>query len=79
VSEEKFLHQIHLEEQFGSVVTTQRAKEDEKKKLSEKKAAIAYVYEDSSPVPQRPVAQDKTEEAEPEEEEEDVSDIDFGK
>ena len=80
VSEEKFLHQIHLEEQYGSVVTQQRAKEDEKKKLSEKKAAIAYTYEDSTPQPPKPAPPPvlDNQEPEPEEDEEDVSDIDFG-
>ncbi|KAF4532166.1 hypothetical protein B566_EDAN002227 [Ephemera danica] len=77
VSEEKFLHQIHLEEQFGFIGTQQKAKEDEKKKLAEKKAAIAYTYEDSTPQPARPVAA-LVPEPEQEEDDEDVSDIDFG-
>ncbi|KZS13086.1 Uncharacterized protein APZ42_021810 [Daphnia magna] len=47
VSEEKFLHQILLEEQFGPV---QKLGEEEKKKmLAPKKAAIGFVYDDSSP------------------------------
>lgn len=49
VSEEKFLHQIFIEEQFGPV---QKFNEDEKKKkemLASKKATIQFTYEDSTP------------------------------
>lgn len=46
--EEKFLMQIYLEEQFGPIG---RAAEEDKKKSSDKKAAIGYVYEDSTPMP----------------------------
>ena len=47
VSEEKFLHQILLEEQFGPV---QKFGEEEKKKmLAPKKAAIGFTYDDSVP------------------------------
>lgn len=47
VSEEKFLHQIFLEEQFGPV---QKLGEEEKKKvLASKKAAIGFTYDDSTP------------------------------
>ncbi|XP_046652107.1 CLK4-associating serine/arginine rich protein-like isoform X1 [Daphnia pulicaria] len=47
VSEEKFLHQILLEEQFGPV---QKLGEEEKKKmLAPKKAAIGFTYDDSTP------------------------------
>nr|CAH0102048.1 unnamed protein product [Daphnia galeata] len=47
VSEEKFLHQILLEEQFGTV---QKFGEEEKKQiLAPKKAAIGFTYDDSAP------------------------------
>lgn len=47
VTEEKFLHQIFLEEQFGPV---QKLGEEEKKKvLASKKAAIGFTYDDSTP------------------------------
>lgn len=42
VKEEKFLHQIRLEEQFGPIVN--KAIEEEKKALAPKKAAIAFTY-----------------------------------
>ncbi|GAB6031738.1 hypothetical protein CHUAL_009481 [Chamberlinius hualienensis] len=48
LSEEKFLQQIYLEEQFGPI---NKSNEEEKKKLSDKKAAIGYVYEDSTNYP----------------------------
>lgn len=48
VKEEKFLHQIRLEEQFGPIVN--KAIEEEKKALAPKKAAIAFTYtEDADP------------------------------
>jgi len=48
VSEEKFLRTIQLEEQFGGK-TYQHVKSKEEKKKSEKnKAAIGFVYEDST-------------------------------
>uniref|UniRef100_T1IQN1 Suppressor of white apricot N-terminal domain-containing protein n=1 Tax=Strigamia maritima TaxID=126957 RepID=T1IQN1_STRMM len=46
VSEEKFLYQIYLEEQFGPIG---KSADEEKKKLADKKVAIAYTYEDSTP------------------------------
>lgn len=42
IKEEKFLHQIRLEEQFGPIVN--KAIEEEKKALAPKKAAIAFSY-----------------------------------
>ncbi len=46
-SEEKFLNQIFVEEQFGPV---QKLGEEEKKKmLASKKAAIGFTYDDSTP------------------------------
>ncbi|XP_064484050.1 CLK4-associating serine/arginine rich protein-like isoform X2 [Ornithodoros turicata] len=71
VSEDKFLHQIYLEERFGPIGKPIGTTEEEKKKLAEKKAAIGYVYEDSTPVPSTSTNQEE------EEEEEDLSDIDL--
>lgn len=45
VKEEKFLHQIRLEEQYGPIVN--KAIEEEKKALAPKKAAIAFTYTES--------------------------------
>ncbi|KAG8448491.1 hypothetical protein GDO86_015544 [Hymenochirus boettgeri] len=45
VSEEQCLYQIYIDELYGGL---QRPGEDEKKKLSEKKASIGYTYEDST-------------------------------
>ncbi|KAG7170678.1 CLK4-associating serine/arginine rich protein-like [Homarus americanus] len=42
IKEEKFLHQIRLEEQFGPIVN--KTIEEEKKALAPKKAAIAFTY-----------------------------------
>lgn len=48
VTEEKFLHQIHLEEQFGSSTKLDAAKD---KKKSANNAAIGYNYETEEPLP----------------------------
>ncbi|XP_012215566.1 CLK4-associating serine/arginine rich protein isoform X2 [Linepithema humile] len=48
VTEEKFLHQIHLEEQFGS--TKLDSAKDKKK--SANNAAIGYNYETEEPIPE---------------------------
>ncbi|NWS78925.1 CLASR protein, partial [Crotophaga sulcirostris] len=45
ISEEQCLYQIYIDELYGGL---QRPNEDEKKKLSEKKASIGYTYEDST-------------------------------
>ncbi|KAM5146962.1 CLK4-associating serine/arginine rich protein isoform 1-T1 [Mantella aurantiaca] len=45
ISEEQCLYQIYIDELYGGL---QRPGEDEKKKLSEKKATIGYTYEDST-------------------------------
>uniref|UniRef100_A0A803K7F7 CLK4-associating serine/arginine rich protein n=1 Tax=Xenopus tropicalis TaxID=8364 RepID=A0A803K7F7_XENTR len=45
ISEEQCLYQIYIDELYGGL---QRPGEDEKKKLSEKKASIGYTYEDST-------------------------------
>lgn len=47
VTEEKFLHQIHLEEQFGSSTKPDSVKE---KKRSSNNAAIGYNYETDEPI-----------------------------
>ena len=52
--EEKFLHQLYLEEQFGSTLLQQQAQgrrdaEFDKRRLAESRAAIGYVYEDGEP------------------------------
>jgi len=49
VTEEKFLHQIHLEEQFGSSTKLDAAKD---KKKSANSAAIGYNYETEEPIPE---------------------------
>lgn len=46
-AEDKFLHQIHIEEQFGT--TTGPGKHHKEPKSSTAKAAIGYTYEDSNP------------------------------
>uniref|UniRef100_A0A671RV86 CLK4-associating serine/arginine rich protein-like n=1 Tax=Sinocyclocheilus anshuiensis TaxID=1608454 RepID=A0A671RV86_9TELE len=45
ISEEQCLYQIYVEELYGGL---QKPNEDEKKKLTEKKAQIGYTYEDST-------------------------------
>uniref|UniRef100_A0A1E1X4U9 Putative splicing factor arginine/serine-rich n=1 Tax=Amblyomma aureolatum TaxID=187763 RepID=A0A1E1X4U9_9ACAR len=75
VSEDKFLHQIFLEERYGPIGKPVGTTEEEKKKLAEKKVAIGYVYEDSTPTPSTSFNQN--EEQEEEEEKEDLSDIDL--
>ncbi|GIY57376.1 hypothetical protein CDAR_49962 [Caerostris darwini] len=76
VSEEKFLNQIFLEERFGIC----NKPEEEKKKPSDKKAAIGYVYEDSTDSPPHlNILKDGEgdEDENDEEKEEDLSDIDL--
>lgn len=48
MTEEQALYQIYIDEQFGNVDKT---RDEEKKKLEGKKAAIGFVYEDSTPLP----------------------------
>ncbi|XP_077536498.1 uncharacterized protein LOC144148850 [Haemaphysalis longicornis] len=76
VTEDKFLHQIYLEERYGPIGKPVGTTEDEKKKLAEKKAAISYVYEDSTPAPSTSSNQNE-EQQEEEEDKEDLSDIDL--
>ncbi|XP_063228768.1 CLK4-associating serine/arginine rich protein-like isoform X2 [Bacillus rossius redtenbacheri] len=80
VDEEKFLHQLYLEEQFGPVP---RPPEDKKQKQPRggEKAAIPYTYEDTPPAPV-PAEKPDPEGPEPAEEardddDDDDSDIDF--
>lgn len=47
MNEEKFLHQVHLEEQFGSSTKLDAAKD---KKKSANNAAIGYNYETEEPI-----------------------------
>ncbi|XP_065303310.2 CLK4-associating serine/arginine rich protein isoform X1 [Dermacentor albipictus] len=75
VSEDKFLHQIFLEERYGPVGKPVGTTEEEKKKLAEKKAAIGYTYEDSTPAPS--TSSNQNDEPEEEEDKEDLSDIDL--
>ncbi|OXU26407.1 hypothetical protein TSAR_009775 [Trichomalopsis sarcophagae] len=72
VTEEKFLHQIHLEEQFGSSTKPDLVKD---KKKSSNNAAIGYNYETEEPIPETPKPADPA--AVPEEKEDDDSDIDL--
>lgn len=77
VTEEKFLHQIYLEEQFGAVKNEPQPLEGKKKVAG---AAIGYNYDDpTAEVPQQPPPLPPEPEPDPpaEEEEEDDSDIDF--
>nr|CAD7261745.1 unnamed protein product [Timema shepardi] len=74
VAEEKFLHQLYLEEQFGPVP---RPNEDKKKRANDK-AAIPYTYEDTpTPITEPEEVVEGEEIKEPQEEEDDDSDIDF--
>ncbi|XP_052273610.1 CLK4-associating serine/arginine rich protein-like isoform X2 [Dreissena polymorpha] len=45
LTEEQALHQLYIDEQFGAI---NKDNEEEKQKLKDKKAAIAYKYEDST-------------------------------
>lgn len=49
MNEEKFLHQVYLEEQFGSSTKLDAAKD---KKKSANNAAIGYNYETEEPIPE---------------------------
>ena len=78
VSEEKFLHQIHLEEQFGSSTKPETGKD---KKKSSNNAAIGYNYEteeaitESAIKPQEIVSGNEDKSTPPDDED---SDIDLG-
>lgn len=73
MSEEKFLHQIHLEEQFGSSTKPEAIKD---KKKSSNNAAIGYNYDTDEPLPEsvKPEVNLSEEKADDED-----SDIDLGK
>ncbi|XP_055003786.1 CLK4-associating serine/arginine rich protein isoform X2 [Boleophthalmus pectinirostris] len=75
ISEEQCLYQIYLDELYGGLP---KPNEDEKKKLTEKKASIGYIYEDSTvtqPEPQPDKEEDDSENSESEEDE-GIPDID---
>jgi arginine/serine-rich splicing factor 16 len=71
VTEEKFLHQIHLEEQFGSSTKLDFGRE---KKKSNNSAAIGYNYETDEAISEIPKTVDSNV---PEEKEDEDSDIDL--
>ncbi|KAL0266894.1 UNVERIFIED_CONTAM: hypothetical protein PYX00_009319 [Menopon gallinae] len=79
VNEEKFLHQIYLEEQFGPIALKQSTEMMEKEKRK-KGAAIGFIYEDSTiepsfnPVPDKKMKDDM---AEKNDSDSDDSDLDF--
>ncbi|XP_034325064.2 CLK4-associating serine/arginine rich protein [Magallana gigas] len=60
VSEEQALHQIYIDEMYGAV---NKGVEEDKKKLAEKKAAIGYTYEDSTPVGEKKEEEESDEES----------------
>lgn len=72
MTEEKFLHQIYLEEQFGSSTKLDSAKD---KKKSANTAAIGYNYETEEPIPET-VKVDST--ASEDKGDDEDSDIDLG-
>lgn len=59
VSEEQALHQIFIDEMYGAV---NKSGEEEKKKLSDKKAAIGYTYEDSTPAAEKKEEEEESDE-----------------
>lgn len=60
VSEEQALHQIYIDEMYGAV---NKGVEEDKKKLAEKKAAIGYTYEDSTPMGEKKEEEESDEES----------------
>jgi arginine/serine-rich splicing factor 16 len=80
VGEEKFLHQLYLEEQFGPVTRSNEIDKRKREKGASSGAAIPYSYDDNTsghgPTEEEEV---EGEEEKEDEEEEDDSDIDFGK
>ncbi|XP_076846212.1 CLK4-associating serine/arginine rich protein isoform X2 [Brachyhypopomus gauderio] len=71
ISEEQCLYQIYVDELYGGL---QKPIEDEKKKLTEKKAQIGYTYEDST-VPEQDARSDKGDEENSEEEESEEDEV----
>ena len=66
VPEEKFLRTIELEEKFGGQTYAAKKAKEDKKKSKDSKAAIGFVYEDSTadpdpPPPPSPPPQEKEE------------------
>lgn len=73
VTEEKFLHQIHLEEQFGSSTKPDSGKD---KKRSSNNAAIGYNYETDEPILETSKAAESV--ASDDKQDDEDSDIDLG-
>lgn len=71
LTEEQALHQLYLDEQFGAI---NKDGEEEKNKLKDKKAAIGFTYEDSTPGDDK--GGDKSDDSE-EESDEDVETLDL--
>jgi len=80
VGEEKFLHQLYLEEQFGPVGRAGEVDKRKREKGTLSGAAIPYTYDDSTSG-QGPTEEEEVEgeEEKADEEEDDDSDVDFGK
>ncbi|XP_021931537.1 CLK4-associating serine/arginine rich protein isoform X2 [Zootermopsis nevadensis] len=78
IGEEKFLHQLYLEEQFGPVSRSNEVDKRKREKGAPSGAAIPYLYDDNTSN-QGPVEGEEVEgeEEKEDEEEEDDSDIDF--
>ncbi|XP_015109649.1 CLK4-associating serine/arginine rich protein [Diachasma alloeum] len=69
VTEEKFLHQIHLEEQFGSSTKPDSIKD---KKKSSNNAAIGYNYETDEPIQEAIRPDANSSEEKPDDEDSDI-------
>ncbi|GFG33479.1 hypothetical protein Cfor_06766, partial [Coptotermes formosanus] len=78
IGEEKFLHQLYLEEQFGPVGRSSEVDKRKREKGTSSGAAIPYTYDDSTSG-QGPTEEEEVEgeEEKVDEEEDDDSDIDF--
>ncbi|PNF25018.1 CLK4-associating serine/arginine rich protein [Cryptotermes secundus] len=78
IGEEKFLHQLYLEEQFGPVTRTNEIDKRKRDKGTSSGAAIPYSYDDNTSG-QGPTEEEEVEgeEEKEDEEEEDDSDVDF--
>jgi len=73
LSEEYSLHQIYMDEHFGVISKGNEEELEKKKRNADKKAAIGFVYEDSTPIEEK-----KEEESEEEEEsDEDIETVDL--
>lgn len=83
VNEEKFLHQIYLEEQFGPIALKQQSHELSEKEKRKKGAAIGFTYEDSTSIPDSSFntfqeKKNKENNAGKTSDDDDDSDLDFG-